>query len=688
MTYILSFLFTVFIVFTFYLFGRIANIYIFSSENSIEHNIVFGYILVFFIGFLVGVPAMVFGFSWRLYYISYLLIFATIYIIIIFITITKNKIKINGEIIRRFFKNHWFIILLSVIFTALSVTNLMPYVKNNYTDDAYIVRMVHLIDASNINNMKFGNGIILKHINNAISIQGFRIFNTYDLTYSFFSYLFKINLPFFCRITMTLINYFILFCCYQMFSQIWLTDDISQYSLIFFPLLMISAGYMAKGEILVHVRMFENWRIQTAIYMGGSIVRLLSFPLLLYMLHQIVYNIQNSEKHVISDIFQYIVICLSLISFQTTAISYIAVTIPIYLVDIIFTKLQNDRKIIKYIFTALSYIVLILLINYIFIHLKYENFIKFSKKISAGYEIKTLKDSVKMYYSYYRNVVKFDVIARYSLIPIVLLFLFDKVENNKMLIILVCLLYLTFLSNFTPYYLNMIGMLFFGTARVFSGLLVFILLIDGISVITLINHFITNEKYYSYKILNRNIVNSFLCLLSIFLALSTIHRNIDKIVNFNVPGDGIISSGYSMEPLINNDRMMPNMFVNVSKYFEKKPMGYYPVVSEDNLKWKGETYTSQSLLMCSNRVIIYDLNKKIGNVNYNYNFNMWIIRSYLSRSKENVQNYYSFNKHMKYMNIDYVFTTRLDVAEELEHNKYKCVVGGNIDKYWLLYKNN
>lgn len=98
--------------------------------------------------------------------------------------------------------------------------------------------------------------------------QGYRALNTYELLYSFFGSLFHISLVFFCRCTMTFHNYAIVFFIVKLFVSIFVDEKISQYSILF--LLLIPAGYAAKGDLSFKIRMYDNWRFQTAIY-GGQL---------------------------------------------------------------------------------------------------------------------------------------------------------------------------------------------------------------------------------------------------------------------------------------------------------------------------------------------------------------------------------------------------------------------------------
>ena len=164
-------------------------------------------------------------------------------------------------------------------------TNVLVYYQNNYDDAYYIGKIVNQIGANQLSMENFYSGSLT---NGEIGIV--RLLNTYEITYGFFSSIFHISVPFFCRITMAIHNYFLIFSVYKLVAEFFVKKHLAQFCLIPFCLLLISAGYAMEGNTPISINMFDGWQFQSAIWYGGSIVRVLAIPTIFIFCEKLLYK--------------------------------------------------------------------------------------------------------------------------------------------------------------------------------------------------------------------------------------------------------------------------------------------------------------------------------------------------------------------------------------------------------------
>ena len=329
-------------------------------------------------------------------------------------------------------KKYWFVYAFAIIFTLFSVTNMQQYTLDNYNDDFYLAKIVHIIHSSPILNedYQYGKIITAGSIKQLISQQTYRIFNTYELVYSVFAYRFAVPVVYFVRVTMTFHNYFMCFLIFQLLSSIFLDEEYSQYGIAFFAFLLIPDGYSSKGSLPFTVRMFENWRFQTGIYMGSSIVRVCSLPLLIYFTYLIFKGVKRAIPMLI-------VIPIVLISYQVLGLSFFLLFIPIFILSLIMLKIGNKKKEVpKKKNRNVFYYSLIIALLALFLILSYYSddmissdfFNNLVKTLGLSQFINSygLMNSYEVYYKYYLNVFIYDFFARFAWVPILALIIFSK----------------------------------------------------------------------------------------------------------------------------------------------------------------------------------------------------------------------------------------------------------------------
>ena len=421
-------------------------------RNKFAVYIIVGWGITFGLGWIIGFPSQLFSQSW--YFFSK--IYALVLIVVGFMAIVINKdiynnkvrkminsLKDNPKVLFKYVVDHlskyWFIYLLAIVFTCFSITNLQSYTLNNYTDDHYITAMIQNHRSVRLFQESRISGQILKQYGKfSLAIQQKQhMFNTYELVYAFFSNLLNLEIVTFCRFTMTIHNYLLWFFSMQLLGSIFIDNKKSQYTIALLIVLLIPEGYAARGVKIFVIRIYENWRNQTAMYMGGSIVRNLAFPLLLYFS-----NLFYREKSFIT-FFLLPIIALELFSYHTMAISYIILFIPIFIVgfvlNIIWSNTKYERDYINKILVKAS-ITSVVIIVLLFLIFNIDNVVKhiditFNKNLMNGIRINAayLMKIYKMYIPYYNNLFKLDFFSKAAILFFVIVLVFAKDMSSRII---------------------------------------------------------------------------------------------------------------------------------------------------------------------------------------------------------------------------------------------------------------
>ena len=286
MNYLKTPLFLIFFGLYCYLIGSAFTKLFNIKKNTFEKKIVSGFFVIFLIGFFIGLPSQLFSISWNEFFIMFTI--TNVILLILSFRYVKSELfddfyaikEKPKEIILSHLKKRWFIYLLVVLFSILSILNTQPYLWCNYHDDYYIAKVVNLQGTPHLLNEIYEVGQRLTYNSrfDYLKAQGYRGINTYELIYAYFGSLFHIDITFFCKFSLCIYIYLITFFVYKIFAdEILGYKNSTQFSLLVFCFLLIPSGYAQSHKIAI--RMFENWRFQTAIYYGGSIIRDSAIPL-------------------------------------------------------------------------------------------------------------------------------------------------------------------------------------------------------------------------------------------------------------------------------------------------------------------------------------------------------------------------------------------------------------------------
>lgn len=637
--------------------GELAISFFHIPKVTFEVKIVAGFLVTFLLGMIVGFPSQLFSISYTAYWTIFFIVFFGILLFTLFnkreqlnIRFKTNRKNIFKKVLHHF-SLHWFVYALVFVFSLLSMTNTQPYLWNNYHDDYYIGKMVNLVQTPHLLNENYILCYVLKRtsIFSYALQQGYRMFNTYELTYSFLGTLFHIDLAFFARCAMVIHNYLICFFIYKLFAELFVDRKYSQYTLIFFILLAIPAGYASRGMKIIFIRMFENWRFQTGIYFGGSVTRVFTLPLM------ILGAVMLLEKFEWRKLLLLILINVTLVSFQTNALCYTFFILPIVLLAFLIVKifkLDNIKERIMWTIIVLSLFCILMMA---------------SDKIlnSIGINVSKYQAIFASYQPYYNNVFVFDFFALVSLIPILLIF-YMKHNDQKILFIniIVFVAFMIFRINKTNIYIAMISSNFYGIARILTSVLLLCVSYFGIVLVVLLERM-------SKKTLVLNVI-CFSLLLSLTVGIKVGNKTFKK---YTLEEDNMTPLGYSFTPLTANDKMLPELVVKVGDYFNKLPYGNYRLLSEGHIPYKGTYIDNQSFLLSSNRIELW-FDSRDEKVNIDYQKILLYLRGQLHY--KDVEGIFAYTK------FQYIYTTREPIMKDLLMHNCKVVMKDQVNHGWLL----
>lgn len=586
MNWIATILFLI-VSFTFYYF--LGNEFVSFSGfcNTSRNRIVLGFFGTFFILFFTGFPAQFFHWSWNLYFFSTLAIILTI---LIFITLKhkkdiisflskKNKKEMFVNHLKQVIRENWIIILVVVFLTSFSMANQLPFYAQNYDDTFYIGKIANIIGAPIIGVEDYFNGAPLQDL----SINFNRLLNTYEISYGFFSNLFGIETTFFCRVTMVIHNYILLCLVYKNLASLVISENKAQYTLIIFFILMISHGFLMYGVSFVHLRSYDLWQSQTAIFYGGSVVRTMSLPVLIYFSIPLVKKIEIKKFLIVA-----------MLSFAFVTFSTIFVTIfIIFMLLILFIKfLYNISASIKNNWKLCSVNVICLVFMTLIVVLINNN--SFLTSSSA------FRDAINEYLIYKVEYFDNDVLWNFGWLLILLLFIVSIKKNSYLFPILVISIYIFYTCGLFNNWIILASFnTWFVALRSAAAMQFIILILFGICFVSVIEILI-EEKIAIYLLRASSLV-------FLILVITIFNLKYEEILSYNLLGWGVTKEGYDFSRLLNlNTHMTPDIFYEIGNYFNGIPYGTYKVYAPKVIRYDGKDAASKAMYMTTNRIEIQD----------------------------------------------------------------------------------
>ncbi|WP_285814722.1 DUF6077 domain-containing protein [Thomasclavelia cocleata] len=649
---------SVFLLIIFLIYNLIGNVclkLVGYEEIDCEKRILSGFICTFFLSFLIGVPCQLLHTHWKVF--KYILLIALVILIILCVYLEKNNIKIfllefrkqPIDIIKNNIKEYWFVYLLVILFSILSMSNTLPYYKMNYDDSYYIGKIINQVGAPALSVENIYNGNFIGSFDGDIT----RILNTFEISYGFFAELFNISIPFFCRVPITIHNYLLMFLCYKSVGKLFVKKSMSQYVILPFSILLISSGYLMESpnnEFLI--RMYDGWQLQTAIFYGGSIVRTMSIPIL------IIFGIELIRKIELKKLVYVAVIYLVFMSFSTIFLTYaIFLTFTFFVIKAIYCfnqyHINNNKKVI--------YVGLIIIIMFIGLLL--------TRKLDrlSIINTETYANNVNEYINFYNHYFKADTFVYYA--PFILMSCYFVFKNyrQKASVLLVLIPYIIFYSNkFIEIIIVATINNFFVALRFITSIQMMIILFLGICVVKIID-----------SLKRKKVILPIISLSTVLVVSCFIYNNKNYIYEQDFLGSGITRRGYSIEQIFRNQEMMPDIMVEIGEYFDNLDYGNYSLVLPAEVSFDKTTIPSSGFLITSNRIELCSHNgcKNMTDKEYDK----------INKYFENQVEYEEVDSILQEHRIKYILVTDEKQKQELENNNFEIVLSNkNKNKYFLL----
>lgn len=376
----------------------------------------------FFVGYiiysvLIGVGGIViqqFNVSWNIF-LFYLIFIVFVLLIFSIYQIKKKKINIFLKSFKEFFKNYWFLFIISIVLVIISLSYQDWLWLNNCLDDGqYLNKMATLPYIDNPFITSPPTGIVGP--SNGLRLD---VFTTGELENSVYMYLTQVTPSVFARVFMAGFNYFLLVNCIYIFSEKIINScniEYKKYSIQYISCIVIlfifNWDFLAIHNIM---QVQDSWQFNTAMYYGSSIVR--TTGILFLITHFI-----DKEKIVLKDVIIVVLISFVLMTHSSIALPVIFTTCVAYLLSNHILKLNKYSLI-----SVIVAIILIIVGAYLGDSSKISNVIvfQFSENISSWLILCALFVLV------IANFIKSKIIAKCNLIVLFIagLILIEPLNN-------------------------------------------------------------------------------------------------------------------------------------------------------------------------------------------------------------------------------------------------------------------
>lgn len=658
MNWILTMFFYLVIFNFYYILGDSVLTLLKYKEKKAYKSFLFGFIMLFFVGFIIGGICQLLQTSWILYAVLMSLAYLSIIGVIIYfrrnwlIETVLNLKKDWKMMLIQHLKSFWFVYVSVILFSLLSMTNQLPYLQQNYDDTYYIGKIVNSVFINKLNTENWFNG-------NLSLNQGFdlvRILNTYELSYGYFGTVFGIDLSFFCRGTMVIHNYILMFFTYVFMVREFFKKNYAQFVILPFSLFLVSHGYLMEHGLPLFgaIRSYDGWQLQTAMFYGGSVCRTICIPLLIIFMRPLF------EKITFKSLLIIFIISCTMVSFSTIAIQQIIlVALVAIIIKLCFLFKSGSNSIrIAILLTFLGIIGIYLLSRNIDVRF-YPSLDDFNKARQEAYA----------FYLYY---AKSDSLMKYGILSVVLsMFLIRKKEFIVIASITLILWWIFYSNQFTAL-LNLTAFkYFFVSLRTMASVQYLILFFMGCLFVFLLN-----------KLNVSVIIVGIIALFCQSTVGGYIYQHYDLIKNIDFLGSGMTVYGYSLDNLTENDKLMPQLYVDIGNYFNQLPYGNYRLLCETNMIYNESLFYSVGFVFSSNRIeTCYDGGcDGITNEEYSAlsNFNA------VSDNVDDIETLVAKRK------IDYILITNENSVEILKDKGYEVVltsVSKKNESYYLVKTN-
>lgn len=662
MNWLCSFLYYVFIIFQYLMIGK-ALVSFSKLKEKLSYYLITGFFSTYAIAFLVAFPSQVFRISWKTYFILQLIVFLFIDILCFFKNKTFfqslfNKNKLSFSNVKVVFSRNWLLVLFVILFTIFSMSNQVQYYDLNYDDYYYIGKMVNLVDSPQLFNENYYNGSL------EVATVGLnRLVNTYELSYSFFATLFHVDIPFFCRVTMIIHNYWLFAIVFKELASKFVKEDYAQYTLLPFFFFLIPAGWLYHGinldflNISFYIRSYDLWQFQTAAFYGGSIVRMIAIPALY------IYSEPLIQKMNFRNFIVVMLVCISFLGFSSVFMQILVLFLffillgkLIYL-SIKYYKNGNKKRLI------LNISLIMFLIFSLFFTKLIDNF--------AFFNLEKYTQALNDYLPFIDVWYKQDLFLNFGWIFVLFCCLYCLYKRNLSVsfwAVILCI-FIVFRSNYFPEFIITSAFnYFFVPLRTVSSLQYIFVFAFGTCFVQFSSWIFSSKIFYNLT-----------SIVSVILVLIYFSTHYQVICSQNFLGSGISSAGWDFSRVFDlGTKMMPKIFVEVGDYFNNLPYGNYNLYTPGAFDYENHVAQGAGFVMSSNRIVTH-----IGD---GMNLTSSEIKSLDNFCKENGENIDNIINICKKQNIDYLIVFNDESKNLLEANGCSLVLQGiqtNYQDYYL-----
>lgn len=300
-----------------------------KSEAFCE-NLIYGFVIYTSIQFVGGFIVQQLRLPWIVFQ-GYMIILLIGLLILIFY---KNTIKINKQAVIRHFKRYGLIYLIAVVFVVLSCLNIQYQWNGNHVDDGYYLLKIKM--APYLDNFV--------DYNYAVGVEAYspltRNVNTFEIEAAFYRQMLGMDAAIFSKVFLAFFNYTLLLnVIYWFYSLIAAqTNKVKFTILILVPILFFGIYY----EIVVNYQILflhDGWQFNTAMWYGSSLVRTISFFLLII-------PVLTLEKPTLKTGVFFCMTSMALLSKASQIFPIIVLFAIIYVIQVL-RKLEKRRTIIN-----------------------------------------------------------------------------------------------------------------------------------------------------------------------------------------------------------------------------------------------------------------------------------------------------------------------------------------------------
>lgn len=642
MYYLLAGIFLVILFTYYYLLGEQVVRLLKIKENSTLISVI-GFLTFFFISFMVGFPAQVFHVSWAMYYLIARIIFIGLFVVLLINKLVIEKINLRKifDSSKRIIKENWLLFLIIAVFMFMIMINKYNFSIGGYDDNYYISKIVHNINAPHLLSENYWTGELEK----LSGLDLVRIFNTFEITYGFLGTLSHISIPFFVKYVMNIHSLVIIMLVYKLFAYKIVGRKNAQYALLFFILFVIPIeSSLTNSAYIYKYYMQDYWQFSLKAYYGGSLVKIISFPIFLLEFDHL-YKNRTFRSIVLLGI-----TCVTFAGFSTIY----SITFCMVALGYVFILLK-DFVSVKYNHVDVYKRNAILAVIFFFVLFIIE------KILERLFAFTIPKND---YFSFYKNNISTNLY--FLAIPFLLTYLYLKKKSRILLTsgIIFIIIYLNIYGHILLFPSLKIA---FVVKRFIASVQLLFPILLGCVCVTLINENKLVKKHF--------VIFSLAVLLAVPSGLILSQRQMNKFVL-----DGVRRNAYDLS-LITNKNALPQVFDEVGDYFNSLPSGHYKMFAVNKFYYDNVLCDGNTFLTCSDRVVLcyYDKNKH-GNINS-------VLINKLNLYANNRISFNDIKSILRDKKIQYLFVANKDVARDLLTRQFEAVkLSNNKEKTYYLFK--